>query len=437
LQKTLSRSPVFYGWFIVAVTFFIALVTVGTRGGFGVFVVPMEEDFGWSRSTISWAATIGFLLNGLSQPFLGRLYDRFGGRKVILVSLAIIGVGTILLSLTFHILFLILIFGVIISIAFSGGSLTTTSALLSRWFQRKRTTALAMSTAGASIGGLILVPFAMYLIQATSWRITWVALGAIVLVLALPVTFFLLKDDPKDMGLRPDGDPEPATDSGSRPASAVRGPLEADSWRASFRTFPIWQLSGAYFVCGFTTAIMSAHFVPYAQDRGFSPSLAATAFGVMSGLNVIGVIVIGALSDKLGSRNLLAFVYVARGCAYATLLLAPGAWGLWGFVVVTGFSWWATAPLTTSLTADVYGLKTLGTLTGVSFLAHQVGGAASIQFAGFMRDVTGEYTIPFAVAAFLLIPAALSAFSIREKKYSRRYQSLAAPTGTLRAEPQG
>jgi len=182
-------------------------------------------------------------------------------------------------------------------------------------------------------------------------------------------------------------------------------------------------VTGAYFVCGFTTAILTTHFIPYAIDRGFAPSTAATALGVMNGLNVIGVLVVGALADRCGQKNLLAFVYAARGVAYALFLLAPGAWSLWGFAAVTGFSYWATAPLTTSLTADVYGLKTLGTLNGVTFLIHQVAAAISIQFAGLMRDLTGSYTIPFTIAGLLLLPAALSAFSIREKEYSARERS--------------
>jgi len=146
----------------------------------------------------------------------------------------------------------------------------------------------------------------------------------------------------------------------------------------------------------------------------------------MNGLNVIGVLVVGALADRCGRKDLLAGVYAARGAAYAMFLLAPGPWSLWGFAAITGFSYWATAPLTTSLTADVYGLKTLGTLSGIAFLVHQVGGATSIQVAGLLRDITGSYTLPFTMAGLLLLPAALSAFSIREKKYSMKYQGLAA-----------
>ena len=396
---------------------------------------------GWDRSTISLAFFVATLAGGLSQPFLGRLYDVVGGRKVILVSLSVAGVCVLLLSLTFHIAFLIAIYGIVLSIAMSGGSLNTTSAVLAKWFRRRRATVLGIATAGASAGGLILVPFAAYLMDLTSWRVTWIALGVLVLGLALPLAFFLLRDDPKQMGLRPDGDPEPAGDGpGGGDAKAVgpddpsaigAGPLETVHWRDSLRSSPMWQLSGAYFVCGFTTNILSLHFVPYAfEGEGFSRGTAATAFGVMMGLNAVGVITAAALSDKYGRKNLLAVVYAGRGIAYGVLLLAPGSLGLWGFACVAGFSWIATAPLTTSLTADIYGLRNLGTLTGLSFMAHQVGGSISVLMAGVVFDATGSYTIPFAICGGLLGVASLTAFSVRERKYSVKYLSHRAMGGS-------
>ncbi len=142
----------------------------------------------------------------------------------------------------------------------------------------------------------------------------------------------------------------------------------------------------------------------------------------MMGLNVAGAVGAGALADRFGRKNLLALVYFLRGVAYLCLLLVSSNLGLWAFVAVAGFSWIATAPLTTSLTADVYGLKALGTISGVSFLFHQVGGASAILFAGLLYDVTGSYTIPFAIAGSLLFPAALCAFTIKERQYSIRYQ---------------
>lgn len=420
-----ARNPLFYGWVIVGASFFISFLTVGGRNGFGVFVIPMSADFGWDRGTISLAAAIGFLLNGLSQPFIGRLYDRIGGRKLILVSLVIIGVSNLLLAATNHIVFLIIIFGVVMAIAMSGGSINTTISIIAKWFQRKRALAVAIVAAGAPMGGLVLVPLASYLIELAGWRTTWAALGVMVLALSVPLAYFVIRERPEEMGLRPDGDAAPASEDGKTAAEARWAPLESDRWFTCFGSFPMWQLSGAYFVCGFTTALISAHFVPFAIEEGYSQSMAASAFGVMSGLNVVGVMVAGALGDKFNRKNLLALVYFFRGCAYVTLLVVPGLMGLWSFSLVAGFSWIATVPLTTALTADVYGLRNIGILGGIVFTAHQIGGAISIQLAGVLRDVTGSYDSALVIAAVLLMCASLVSFSIREKKYSVRYRQTA------------
>ncbi len=132
-------------------------------------------------------------------------------------------------------------------------------------------------------------------------------------------------------------------------------------------------------------------------------------------------------TDVIGRKNLLAGIYALRGLAYAMLILAPGTMGIWGFAVIAGFSWIATAPLTSSLTADIYGLRTMGTLNGMSTFAHQMGGALSILMGGLLYDVFGAYDVPFAIAGAMLVGASLVSLSIREKKYSSRYQPVQSP----------
>ncbi len=424
--NTRTGSRVFYGWLIVAAAAFALFISTGARNGTGVFIIPMSQDLHWSRGTISLAIAIGWLVNGLSQPFIGRLYDRLGGRKVILTSLFVLGTGTLLLARTSNIAFFIVVYGFVMSVAISGVSLVTIHAMLARWFRRSRGVALSISTAGASAGSLVLVPMTMLLIEIADWRLAWSVLGVLVLGLALPLAFVLLRDSPAQMGLQPDGDAgaaganSPSTTQ-SRPER--RGPLEVERWLDSYRSLPMWQLTGGYFVCGMTTAIISAHYVPFAIERGASPGVAALAFGVMSGLNVLGVLMVGAWSDRLGRKNLLGATYAVRGLAYAMLLLAPGPIALWGFAIVAGFSWIASAPLTSSLTAEVYGLKHMGTLAGMVTLAHQTGGALSVYMGGALYDAFGSYTVPFAIAGSLLAGASLASFSIRESKFSIKYQS--------------
>ncbi len=464
-----ARSPIFYGWYVLAAGFFALFVSMGARNGFGVFVVPMEGELGWSRSEISFAIAIGILVNGLSQPFLGRLYDRYGARIVISLSLLTLGLATILLALTSNfgtnfaiglrvgdflniqltasLFYLIAIYGFIMSTASSGASLVTVHAVLAKWFYRRRGIVLSISTAAMSVGGLILTPFAAILIRWQDWRAAWFVLGALVLVLALPMMAFFMRDKPEDMGEAPDGDraaPAPSSAGGSRSAAPPRqraAPLESENWRDSFKSPPIWQLSGAYFVCGVTTLIISTHYVPFAIEMGITPTVAALAFGFMQGLNVVGVLIVGVLADKFSRKNLLGTIYFIRFFAYVTLV-APGVLnsafgmsvppsiGIWCFAALAGMSWVATPPLTSSLTADIYGLRNLGTLGGFTTFAHQIGGSASVLVAGVLRDLTGAYYLPFGLAGLTLLGATVASWAVKERKYSIRYQPAAASPAT-------
>ena len=249
------------------------------------------------------------------------------------------------------------------------------------------------------------------------------------------------------MGLQPDGAPLSAAASTER----QRGLFEVDQWWRSFRSRPIWHLSASYTVCGVTVGIISIHFIPYAEEQvGVSSTTAGLIFGYMMGLNAVGAIGGGVLADRFGRKNVLAAVYFVRGIAYAALLGglvvvergiamplpagwadigwlgwldSPGLISLWLFATLAGFSWIASVPVTTSLTAEVYGLRALGTISGISFLCHQVGAFVSITVAGVLFDHTQSYFLPFTIAGSLLFPAALSAFTINEKKYSNRYQA--------------
>ena len=422
-----STNGIYYGWLIVAAGTFIAMIGVGAYSGFGVFILPMSEEFGWNRATVSLAASIGALVGGFSQPFMGRIFDRIGGRRLMIAGLIFSGAANLLLSLTNHIIHLVLVFGVMLAIGDSAGTMNTAVALVAKWFHRRRATVIAIISAGTSMGGLILVPFVAFAIPLVGWRTTWMILGLFILCLALPIAFLVIRNDPSELGRLPDGDEGAA---GQTTVAVSRGPLEVDYWMRAFASVPFWQLLGGYFVCGVSTAMISVHYVPYAIEKGFSPSVAATAFGLMSALNIAGVLLAGILGDRIGRKNLLALVYLMRGMGYLVLLTAPGLWGLFGFAVIAGFSWIATVPLTTSLTAEVYGLKNIGTLSGIVYTAHQIGGALSIQFSGIMRDLTGAYTIPFAIGGLCLLFASVVSFSIQERRYSSRYVSVPEPAST-------
>jgi len=467
-------GSLYFGWYIVATCFFVAFLSIPGRQGFGLFVTEMEPTFGWNRADISWVGSVGFLINGAMQPIMGALFDKYGPRKVFGIGLVVMGCA--IMSLAFitdleavlnlgfvqiplDLLWFIAVFSIVINTCLSAASITNMLALVVRWFQRKRSKAAALASCGTSIGGLLTIPFAAYLMGVidtsgivwgdsvlVGWRTVWFLLGMVVVVAAAPLAVFFLRPSPAEMGLNPDGDPNPEDmPAGAAPAPRPTGAYEVDSWRKCFKTAPMWQLSGAYVVCGITTGLLSIHFIPYAEDVlpaqvNFLGGVwdekvfAGLIFGIMTGLNAAGVIITGFLGDRIRRKNVLAVVYATRGVAFMCLVFLPlfgyGMLGLIMFAMLSGMSWVASVPLTSTLTADVYGFRALGTISGWVFFAHQIGSFFSIQFAGYAYVWFNEsYFWPFLIAGLTLIPATIMAFSINEYQYSGRYNSLPAGGG--------
>jgi MFS family permease len=426
---------IYYGWFVLAACFFATLISGGVRSSFGVFVIPMEQEFNWSRDTISFALAVGVFCNAITTPFVGWIYDSRpeGGKTVITLSLLILGAATILLSLTSNIVFLIIVYGFLISVAGTGVSFVTIHALIARWFNRKRGFALSISSAGVSVGAVLFAPFASYLILLSGWRFSWVILGAFILFLAFPLALIILRNNPKDVGQQHHQELQNIDGAGlpvqsdkkldANPKTFISN-LSDSSWIDVLKSLPIWQLSIAYFVCGTTTTMMAVHYVPFAIDRGMNPGNAALAFGFMMGINGLGVIAIGFFSDHMQRKNLLALTYSVRGLAYGSLLIFDDILGIWIFAFIAGLSWVASASLTSSIAADIYGLKKMGTIVGIMTFSHQIGGAIAIYLTGFMFEKMGGYELPFSIAGSLLILAALCSVTVNERKLSARYQSL-------------
>ena len=418
------RTGPFYGWYVAGALFFAMFLSIGMRQGFGIFVATWESEFGVGVAAISLVASIGWFVNGSSQVLMGWLIDRIGRRIVITVAALLLGASVLLMAAANSVLHLIVIYGMVMSLASAGLAGGPPGAVMVRWFQRKRGAAMSLLTSGGSIGGLVLVPFLTYLFLWTNWRSAWLIGGAIVLVLGVPLLYLVLRDDPADLGLQPDG--VRTTSAGAR-AAAPSGPLFANRWRDAYRSAPMWQLSIAYWVCGVTTASISVHYVRWAVAEGISPATAALAFGLLSGINAVGVLLIGPLSDRVPRKTLLGAVYLIRGVAFLLLVVLPGSAALWSFAIVGGASWLATVPLTTALAADVYGVRHLGTLAGLINFAHQAGGALAVLLFGLVFDAQGSYDYAFLACVVTLVGAGLVSLSIRERRYSCRYAAAAQP----------
>ena len=419
-----ERQGVFYGWYMVGAMFFMVMMGVGGRQGYGLFFDTWTDLFGVSVSVLSAIAAAGWVMNGLSQPVVGALTDRFGGRVVMTVSTAVLGLGLIVISISPNVVVLGLIYVVVVSFAMGGAMFAPAGATLSRWFRRKRGTAISVISAGASMGGILLVPFMAFLLQLTDWRTTWLVVGLITALLAAPLVFFVVRSDPKEMGLEPDGGDGLPRRQGRVHSTEVRPPLQVDRWQNAYKSAPMWQLSVAYVVCGITTASIAVHFVPYAVSRDISVSTAALAFAVLSVINMTAVLGVGILSDRIQRKNALTVVYAVRGLAFLALVLLPPTAGLWVFAIVAGSSWLATVPTTTALVTEIYGVPKAGTVNGMLTLVHQIMGGLAVLAAGASYDLFGTYTPAFVVMAGTLVAASVFSWSVRERTFSSRFQEI-------------
>ena len=413
------RSRLFYGWVIAFVAFMSLFVAAGPRGAFGNLIEPLSRDFGWNLEQISLAASLSIFLLGLSQPLVGWLINRLGPKKVILGGLIVYGLSSLLLSLISSLWQLYLLYGVAMGISWGASSNLSFAALISSWFSKRRGLALSMAHSGMAIGQFLLIPVSMGFIIYQGWRWAVAILSFLVLGVGVPLVWRLVRDTPYEKGVLPDGGKiavSPATLPGGagQPGHSVRP--KGVGLRAAARTSPFWLLAGSFTICGLTSHLMSVHFVPSAIHQGYPPMTAAQAAGVMWGANVIGIWVSGFISDYVGRKVPLAILYALRGLGIIMLLSSGSELTLYLAAILIGVGTLGTAPLTTGLVADIYGVASIGTVLGIVSMGHQLGGGVSIYLAGLIAHERGSYYWAFVPSAIFLFMASLACLFIREKR---------------------
>jgi MFS family permease len=390
-------------WVVVGVLFLAQAVALGVRSTIGLLVRPWELEFGWERAAISLTASLGFVVYGVAQACSGRWADRVGPRVIFAASLAILGVGTAAISTVVALWQAYLVFGVLVMLGVGGASSPTSAVAVARWFTHRRGLALGVVSSGSAAGQLVLLPLMAGLVQVAGWRSAFVALGAAVLAIALPVVLLLLRDEP-------DGGAERRR---SRAAADAKPLPVVEIGR--HRNF--WCLALSFFVCGVTTAgLIDTHLIPYAQDHHISPVTAATAFGVLSLVNMVFTMVSGAVADRWGYTRLLGWIYAGRAATLIFLVFARDPVLLFVFAVIFGIVDFSTVAPTTALSTVLFGRRSAGTVFGLVALSHQVGSAAGSYAGGVIHDLTGGYTVFFAAAAGLAAAAALMSWAIAEDR---------------------
>ncbi len=395
-----------YAWVVVGVMFFAQAVALGLRGTIGLLVNPWETEFGWDRAAVSLTASLGFVVYGISQALSGRWADRMGPRAIFAGSVALLGVGAAAVSSIVSLWQAYFIFGVLIMFGIGGASSPTSAVAVARWFTKRRGLALGVVAAGSAAGQLVLVPLMAALIGSLGWRAAFLWLGGGILVVALPIVLLLLRDDPEHVAGRPHAG-----------AGAAGAPMLLSE---IVRHANFWWLALSFFVCGVTTGgLIDTHFIPYALDHHVAAVTAATAFGVLSLVNMVFTTLSGAVSDRVGYTRLLGWIYAGRAVTLVFLIFARDPASLFVFAVAFGIVDFSTVAPTTALATVLFGRRSAGTVFGLVALSHQVGAALGSYAGGVIHDATGGYVAFFVGGAALSGAAAFMSWAISEARAPR------------------
>jgi MFS family permease len=422
---TASRTRIHYAWIVLGAVVLVMLTGSGLRAVFGVFIKPLEAEFGWDRASLSGAAALSLLLLGAIGPFVGWLVDRWGSQRVIVVFLAVLGLGSILSSRVTSLWQIYATAGVLMAIGAGGMGMATAASVAARWFEARRGLVLGILGAGMSAGQLVMIPLAMWLTLRYGWRNSFLWLGISVFFTAIPVTILLVRDGPEKKGLSAYG----ATKTTATPGT-VATPTDRRIPLGEAMTHPaFWLLAATFFVCGYTSnGMVLTHLVPHAAEHGFSEMHAAQALGVMGAMNIVGTILSGWICDRFGRKGPLAFYYGVRGLSLLFLLYVWNVPSLHFFAAIFGLNYISTVPPTTTLTANIFGRYSVGMLSGWIFFSHQVGSALGAAAGGWIFDLTGSYSWAFLSAAVLAFIAAGLALTIKEENVSKTPTPSPAPS---------
>jgi sugar phosphate permease len=403
MMKPMRTRRVHYGWVVAGAGFTALLASAAFRAVPGVLMVPLQDEFGWSRATISAAVAINLVVFGISGPFSAALVERIGLRRVVTVALALIALSAGLTVLITHPWQLYLLWGVVTGAATGAVAPVLAAMIATRWFHARRGLVVGLLTAANSTGQLIFLPLMSH-IEVEGWKWVMLVPGGAAL-LALPVAGMLMRDRPADIGIPPYGatEIEPAR-PGANASNALAILFEA------MRTGTFWALGASFFVCGATTVgLIAVHFIPAAHDHGVPATQAASMLALMGILDIAGTTASGWLTDRTDPRRLLFWYYALRGLSLVLLsnALSTQSYTLVLFVAFYGLDWIATVPPTVALTARRFGPEKSSVVFGWVFTFHQIGGAVAAWGAGLVRGWQGDYLPVFVASGILCGIAAL------------------------------
>jgi sugar phosphate permease len=389
-----KKGGIFYGIWIAAAGFVLLFLFAGAGFySFSIFIKPFEETFGWSRAAVSFAMSLYMILQGVCGPLVGYLTEKYGPKRVMTAFAAGAGAAFILVSFTYTLWFFYLAYA-LLSITTTGIGFIPVSRLLTRWFIRRRGTAIGFTMVGISAGGFVMAPVVGMMNAYLSWRASYVFLGLLVWLLAVPLTLFVIKASPSEMGLRPDGDGPEAVEGSNEFQDGQPVPnVEEEGWplKPALKTRTFWWVALTYLLAPMAQGGVLNHQVPLVTEAGLAPTAAAMAMGITAGMGGLGKLSFGRLSESL------PFHYVAMACfgmqalAIFMLLLIQSSTMVWIYVVLYGFGMGGIVVLLPLVVGHFFGLAAFGTIMGTVAFIQGIGSSSGGLISGMIYDYVGNY----------------------------------------------
>lgn len=404
-------------WYAFGVTFLTLAASAGYRSAPSVLIIPLQDAFGWSRSTIAAAISINTLLFGLTAPFAAALMERFTVRKVVMSALTTVGIGsisTIFITRPWH---LMLLWGVVVGIGTGSMALVFAANIANRWFIAKKGLVIGILTAASATGQLIFLPSLSTLAINHGWKSVGLTVGLASLSL-VPLIYLFLKESPESIGATPFGAPADWSAPVQVKRNAAKEAINVLREASTHRDF--WYITLSFLVCGLSTSgLVGTHFIPASHDHGMSEVTAASLLALIGVFDVVGTIFSGYLTDRIDPRKLLFFYYFLRGLSLfllPSILFSTLHASTLVFIIFYGLDWVATVPPTIVLCRTILGPERATVIYGWVFAAHQIGGSVAALGAALLRVKFGNYAVAFYIAGILCLGASYIVLQIGKKR---------------------
>ena len=403
------EGKLFYGWVVVVAFLILGTAIWGIRFTFGIFFKSIESEFELTRMATSAIFSVNMVLGGLFTILFGWILDRYGPRVVFLLMGILTGLSLVLTSQTTTFWQLFITYSLLLAMGASAiyvGIMST----VSRWFDQKRGLALGIASTGTGLGPLVTAPFATFLIDRFNWRIAYLVIGIVAWLVVIPLSR-LLKKDPHEIGELPDGK---KTHLENTKIEEVALPSDL-SLQQAFRTRNFWSIISIFLLFSFSLFLVLTHLVPHTTDIGYSAAEAATILSLSGGATIVGKMLFGIASDRLGRKLALVICSLLQFGAMVWLLWAQDLWMLYLFAIFFGLAWGGMGPAMAALIGDTFGLGKLGVIFGVLDVGFSTGAAIGPVIGGLIFDVSHSYFLAFSLGAAIMLLAALLITLIRQE----------------------